>query len=167
MQARLRLPFEIARLQQASCVCVWGLRGEGTCQRPGRRLQWQVQEVVLYAQKAVLHPIAPLYDVVCSAPLPHIWRKANLLLLIYYLPTLARGAQAQQQLQPACVRALTRVFRLCDADGDGTLNNAELNSFQVQCFTSPLSMEELECVKRVVSDRQPVGALERQPGPRL
>ena len=65
--------------------------------------------------------------------------------------------QAQQQLQPACVQALTRVFRLCDADADGVLNNAELNSFQVRCFAVGLSVEELEAVKRVVAERQPSG----------
>lgn len=58
-----------------------------------------------YAQKAVLHPTSPLFD------------------------------QENQTLKPRCVRALKRIFILCDHDMDGALNDAELNEFQV-CFTS-------------------------------
>lgn len=61
----------------------------------------QVPEVFYYAQKAVLHPTAPLFD------------------------------QETQSLQSRCVRALKRIFILCDHDKDGTLSNAELNDFQV------------------------------------
>ena len=61
-------------------------------------------------------------------------------------------------LQPACTRALKRVFRLCDGDGDGVLNNQELNQFQVQCFAAPLSVDELDGVKLVVAEKLPEGA---------
>lgn len=61
----------------------------------------QVAEVFYYAQKAILHPTAPLFD------------------------------QETQTLKPRCVRALKRIFILCDHDRDGTLNDAELNDFQV------------------------------------
>jgi hypothetical protein len=40
-----------------------------------------------------------------------------------------------QTLTPRCVRALKRIFTLCDHDKDGTLSDAELNAFQV--LTSP------------------------------
>lgn len=61
----------------------------------------QVGEVFYYAQKAVLHPTAPLFD------------------------------QETQTLRPRCVRALKRIFILCDHDRDGALSDAELNDFQV------------------------------------
>jgi Ras family protein T1 len=59
------------------------------------------QEVVYYAQKAVLHPTLPLFDT------------------------------HSQQLRPKCVAALRRIFRLSDKDNDGVLNDQELNDFQV------------------------------------
>jgi Ras family protein T1 len=64
---------------------------------------WQVPEVFYYAQKAVLHPTAPLFD------------------------------QELQSLKPRCVRALKRIFIICDNDKDGALSDVELNEFQV-CF---------------------------------
>lgn len=64
----------------------------------------QIPEVFYYAQKAVLHPTAPLFD------------------------------QEQQVLKPRCVRALKRIFILCDHDRDGALSDAELNDFQVIFF---------------------------------
>lgn len=35
------------------------------------------------------------------------------------------------QMKPACIKALTRIFKISDQDNDGTLNDAELNFFQV------------------------------------
>lgn len=54
-----------------------------------------------FAQKAVLHPTAPLYD------------------------------SREHVLKPACVEALQRIFNLCDLDKDGVLDDDELNEFQV------------------------------------
>ncbi len=34
-------------------------------------------------------------------------------------------------MQPACMRALKRIFTVCDRDGDGYLSDVELNEFQV------------------------------------
>lgn len=39
--------------------------------------------------------------------------------------------QESQALKPRCVRALKRIFILCDHDRDGALSDAELNDFQV------------------------------------
>lgn len=38
------------------------------------------------------------------------------------------------QMKPACIKALTRIFKISDQDNDGTLNDAELNFFQVALF---------------------------------
>ncbi|KAL1551030.1 Mitochondrial Rho GTPase 1 [Salvia divinorum] len=83
----------------------------------------QIPEVFYYAQKAVLQPTAPLFD------------------------------QEQQVLKPRCVRALKRIFILCDQDRDGSLSDAELNEFQVKCFNAPLQASEIVGVKRVVQEK--------------
>ncbi|RCI02512.1 ERMES complex Ca(2+)-binding regulatory GTPase gem1, partial [Rhizopus stolonifer] len=61
-----------------------------------------VSEVFYFAQKAVLHPTAPLYD------------------------------SREHVLKPQCVEALKRIFKLCDTDKDLILNDDELNEFQPQ-----------------------------------
>jgi len=35
-------------------------------------------------------------------------------------------------MKPACIEALKRIFKLCDTDKDGILNDEELNEFQVR-----------------------------------
>ncbi|KAI3773084.1 hypothetical protein L6452_04282 [Arctium lappa] len=87
----------------------------------------QVAEVFYYAQKAVLHPTAPLFD------------------------------QESQTLKPRCIRALKRIFILCDHDMDSALNDNELNEFQVRCFSVPLQPSEIVDVKRVVQEKVPEG----------
>jgi hypothetical protein len=44
---------------------------------------------------------------------------------------LCSGIDSQQVLKPACVNALKRIFKLCDMNKDGVLDQAELNEFQV------------------------------------
>jgi Ca2+-binding EF-hand superfamily protein len=34
-------------------------------------------------------------------------------------------------LKPACIDALKRIFKLCDMNKDGVLDDSELNEFQV------------------------------------
>ncbi|KAK9756747.1 hypothetical protein RND81_01G118300 [Saponaria officinalis] len=91
----------------------------------------QIREVFYYAQKAVIHPTAPLFD------------------------------QETQTLRPQCVKALKRIFILCDSDKDGALSDAELNEFQVKCFNAPLQPSEISGVKRVVQDKLPEGVNDR------
>ncbi|PRW57931.1 mitochondrial Rho GTPase 1-like isoform A [Chlorella sorokiniana] len=87
-----------------------------------KKLQF-VGEVFYYALKAVVHPMAPLYE------------------------------PERQALRPLCAKALKRIFLLCDKDQDGILNDAELNAFQVLCFNAPLQADELVGVKQVVAER--------------
>ncbi|XP_040829557.1 mitochondrial Rho GTPase 2 isoform X5 [Ochotona curzoniae] len=94
-----------------------------TCVECSAKSLRNVSELFYYAQKAVLHPTAPLYDT------------------------------EAKQLRPACVRALTRVFTLWDQDLDQVLSDEELNAFQVRiasCFGRPLAPQALEDVKMVV-----------------
>ncbi|PIA15350.1 mitochondrial Rho GTPase [Coemansia reversa NRRL 1564] len=89
-----------------------------------------VSELFYFAQKAVLHPTRPLYD------------------------------SREHVMKPKCTEALSRIFRLCDMDGDGILNDAELNEFQRMCFKTPLQQRELEGVKEIVKASSPDGVSE-------
>eukprot|EP00184_Porphyridium_aerugineum_P008375 CAMPEP_0184691424 /NCGR_PEP_ID=MMETSP0313-20130426/282_1 /TAXON_ID=2792 /ORGANISM="Porphyridium aerugineum, Strain SAG 1380-2" /LENGTH=641 /DNA_ID=CAMNT_0027149141 /DNA_START=113 /DNA_END=2038 /DNA_ORIENTATION=+ len=93
---------------------------------------FNVAEVFYFAQKSVLHPTAPLYDV------------------------------TSHTMKPKTVAALTRVFRLCDKDGDGLLNDTELNDFQYKCFDVMLKEDELVGVKTVVKESCPQGISKSQ-----
>jgi hypothetical protein len=69
-----------------------------------------VSEVFYFAQKAVLHPTAPLYD------------------------------SREHALKPKCLDALKRIFKISDVDKDGLLNATELNQFQVRFSFSECSI---------------------------
>ncbi|KAL0984334.1 hypothetical protein UPYG_G00140140 [Umbra pygmaea] len=91
-----------------------------TCVECSAKNLKNISELFYYAQKAVLHPTAPLYD------------------------------PEDKQLKPMCVRALSRIFSISDQDHDRILSDAELNSFQKSCFGNPLAPQALEDVKTVV-----------------
>uniref|UniRef100_A0A8C0BE34 Mitochondrial Rho GTPase n=1 Tax=Buteo japonicus TaxID=224669 RepID=A0A8C0BE34_9AVES len=77
-----------------------------TCVECSAKNLKNISELFYYAQKAVLHPTGPLY------------------------------CPEEKEMKPACIKALTRIFRISDQDNDGTLNDAELNFFQLFCFQS-------------------------------
>uniref|UniRef100_A0A667XUP8 Mitochondrial Rho GTPase 2 n=1 Tax=Myripristis murdjan TaxID=586833 RepID=A0A667XUP8_9TELE len=91
-----------------------------TCVECSAKNLKNISELFYYAQKAVLHPTAPLYD------------------------------PEDKQLKPPCVRALSRIFCISDQDNDHILSDAELNCFQKSCFGNPLAPQALEDVKTVV-----------------
>ncbi|KAG8826742.1 ERMES complex Ca(2+)-binding regulatory GTPase gem1 [Serendipita sp. 401] len=91
-----------------------------TCVESSAKLPLNISEVFYFAQKAVLHPTAPLYD------------------------------SREHALKPACEAALRRIFKLCDVDKNGILDDAELNEFQRKCFDSPLQAQELEGIQEMV-----------------
>jgi len=101
-----------------------------TCVECSAKELLNVSEVFYFAQKAVLHPTAPLYD------------------------------SREHVMKPACIEALKRIFKLCDTDKDGILNDEELNEFQRKCFNSPLQQQELEGVKNVVRENSADGVNE-------
>ncbi|KAI9718736.1 MAG: ERMES complex Ca(2+)-binding regulatory GTPase gem1 [Candelaria pacifica] len=88
--------------------------------RTSAREHFNINEVFFLCQKAVTHPIAPLYDS----------KEAN--------------------LKPATVVALQRVFYLCDQDQDGYLNDKEIQNFQLTCFDKPLAEADLENIKQSI-----------------
>ncbi|EIW81024.1 mitochondrial Rho 1 [Coniophora puteana RWD-64-598 SS2] len=98
-----------------------------TCVECSAQMPLNVSEVFYFAQKAVLHPTAPLYD------------------------------SREHVLKPACLKALQRIFQLCDANKDGVLDAFELNEFQRKCFDAPLQLQELEGIKDMVREHLPDG----------
>ncbi|OVA05494.1 Small GTPase superfamily [Macleaya cordata] len=119
-------------LEQVMSPIMQQFREIETCIECSARNLIQVPEVFYYAQKAVLHPTAPLFD------------------------------QETQTLKPRCVRALKRIFILCDHDRDGALSDRELNDFQqVKCFNAPLQPSEIVGVKRVVQEKLSEGVNDR------
>lgn len=80
-----------------------------------------ISELFYYAQKAVLHPTAPLFT------------------------------HDEQQLTEKCENGLVRIFKICDLDNDGVLNDIELNEFQKRCFNNSLPPHGLQEVKNIIS----------------
>ncbi|XP_020972085.1 mitochondrial Rho GTPase 2 isoform X2 [Arachis ipaensis] len=98
-----------------------------TCIECSAATMYQVPEVFYFAQKSVLHPVDPLFDYERNA------------------------------LTDRCVRALRRIFVICDQDMDGALNDEELNEYQVRCFNAPLQPSEITRVKRLIEQKVPEG----------
>jgi mitochondrial Rho GTPase 1 len=92
-----------------------------SCVRTSAREHHNINEVFFLCQKAVTHPIAPVYD------------------------------SKESSLKPAAVQALKRVFYLCDKDQDGLLSDKEIHDFQLKCFEKPLSDADLASIKRSIS----------------
>jgi Ras family protein T1 len=79
-----------------------------------------ISELFYYAQKAVLHPTAPLFS------------------------------HDEQRLTEKCEIGLQRIFRICDMDNDGVLSDIELNEFQKRCFQNSLPTHGLQEVKNII-----------------
>ncbi len=79
-----------------------------------------IRQVFYYAQKAVVYPIKPLYDM--------------------------ETATLTEQFKVA----LRRVFRIFDMDHDGYLSDDELALFQSHCFGARLRRSDISAVKKVI-----------------
>ena len=91
-----------------------------SCIRTSARDHHNINEVFFLCQKAVTHPIAPLFD------------------------------SKELALKPATVTALKRIFYLCDKDQDGLLSDDEMQAFQSKVFEKTLSTDDLSNVKSSV-----------------
>ena len=91
-----------------------------SCIRCSARDHYNVNEAFFLCQKAVTHPIAPLFDA------------------------------KESVLKPATVSALQRIFYLCDKDKDGFLNDKEIDDFQTKCFDKRLNPEDLAHIKATI-----------------
>ena len=102
-----------------------------SCIRCSAREHFNVNEAFFLCQKAVTHPIAPLFDAKESA------------------------------LKPAAVSALHRIFYLCDKDKDGLLSDKEMEDFQQKCFDKELNPADLEYIKDTISRILPESVTEK------
>uniref|UniRef100_A0A1I8JAZ4 Mitochondrial Rho GTPase n=1 Tax=Macrostomum lignano TaxID=282301 RepID=A0A1I8JAZ4_9PLAT len=100
-----------------------------TCIECSAKLLHNLSETFWFAQKAVLYPTFQLYR------------------------------PDDKELTVQCRTALTRIFRICDLDNDGYMNDRELELFQRRCFRVPLNPQSLEEVKQAVKRRSPEGVL--------
>ncbi|KAF2760261.1 mitochondrial Rho GTPase 1 [Pseudovirgaria hyperparasitica] len=90
-----------------------------SCIRTSAKEHYNINEVFFLCQKAVTHPVAPLFD------------------------------SKEGNLKPAAVSALQRIFYLCDRDQDGYWNDKEIMDFQIKCFEKALNDSDLVSIKRV------------------
>jgi mitochondrial Rho GTPase 1 len=102
-----------------------------SCIRASARQHHNINEVFFLCQKAVTHPIAPLFD------------------------------YKEGDLKPACVAALKRIFYLCDKDQDGFLSDEEMRDFQERAFEKPLAPEDLESIKMTIDKALPASNVEK------
>lgn len=86
-----------------------------------------ISELFYYAQKAVLHPTAPIYS------------------------------HDEQRITEKCEKGLIRIFKICDLDNDGFLNDVELNEFQKRCFKNSLPQQGLQEVKNIIKKNMKEG----------
>ncbi|XP_060528814.1 mitochondrial Rho GTPase isoform X2 [Cylas formicarius] len=101
-----------------------------TCIECSAKTLKNISEMFYYAQKAVLHPTSPIYSI------------------------------ENADLTDACKNALVRIFKICDIDCDGLLNDIELNNFQSRCFNAPLQPQVLDDVKAVLRKNTEDGVLQ-------
>ena len=93
-----------------------------SCIRASAREHHNVNEAFFLCQKAVTHPIAPLFDA------------------------------KESTLKPAAIAALERIFYLCDKDKDGCLNDKEMEDFQTKCFDKTLHSADLHHIKDTIEN---------------
>ena len=102
-----------------------------SCIRTSAKEHHNINEVFFLCQKAVTHPIAPLYD------------------------------SKESNLKPVAVSALQRVFYLCDRDQDGYLSDKEIHDFQIKCFGKPLGSDDLDNIKQAIQKYSPEAVTEQ------
>ncbi|KAK7207949.1 mitochondrial Rho GTPase 1 [Myxozyma melibiosi] len=101
-----------------------------SCIRASAKAHYNVNQAFYLCQKAIVHPIAPLFD------------------------------SKEQDLKPPTKAALQRIFFLSDRDQDGYLNDKEMNDLQQKCFGKTLDPFDLEEIKSVIEKSEPGGANE-------
>jgi len=49
-----------------------------------------------------------------------------------------------------CKKALERIFKICDVNNDGVLDDMEMYNFQKFCYDAPLQPQALDSVKNII-----------------
>jgi len=87
----------------------------------------QVAQAFFLAQKAVLYPISPLYN------------------------------EKKREVEPKCLKAIKRAFRLYNKDRSGLLSREELNEYQQDCFGMRLLATEMDTMMEFLASAVPDG----------
>ncbi|CAD8135458.1 unnamed protein product [Paramecium octaurelia] len=81
-----------------------------------------VQDAINCAQRSYLYPLSPLYSLV------------------------------NKQITEGFKKALTRIFRICDEDGDGVWSDQELEQFQKKVFKRQLNKSDIAGIKDMIEE---------------
>ncbi|ODQ82523.1 hypothetical protein BABINDRAFT_30522 [Babjeviella inositovora NRRL Y-12698] len=95
------------------------------CIRCSAKESYNVNEAFYLCQRAITHPILPLFD------------------------------SKQGSLKPDVITALKRIFFLCDKDQDGFLNDAEFLELQLRCFGAELQPSDHQLLKATIAGLLP------------
>jgi len=79
-----------------------------------------IKKVLNSAQRAVLYPLAPLYDI------------------------------NQKTITPKFRKALLRIFRILDTEFRGCLSDSDLSNLQERVFQSELNVEDIRAIKNII-----------------
>ncbi|KAK6199579.1 rho-like GTPase [Scheffersomyces amazonensis] len=93
------------------------------CIRCSAKTNSNVVEAFYLCQRAVTHPISPIFD------------------------------SKEGNLKPAAISALKRVFFLCDTDQDGYLNFNELSDLHKKCFGIEATEDEYTSIKVAIAQK--------------
>ncbi|ODV89190.1 hypothetical protein CANCADRAFT_134671 [Tortispora caseinolytica NRRL Y-17796] len=96
-----------------------------SCIRSSAITNYNVNQAFYLCQRAVTHPIAPLYDT------------------------------KELTLKPAAKEALSRIFFLSDKDQDGYLDYRELTHLQHRCFGKSISEQDVDDIFRTLAKANP------------
>ncbi|CAD8046977.1 unnamed protein product [Paramecium sonneborni] len=81
-----------------------------------------IYDVINCAQRSFLYPLAPIYSI------------------------------AEKSLTEGFKKALTRIFRICDRDGDGVWSDTELEKFQKKVFKRQLDYSDIAGIKDMIEE---------------
>lgn len=95
------------------------------CIRCSAKENYNINHAFYLCQRAVTHPLSPLYD----------YKDAS--------------------MKPLAITALNRVFYLCDRDQDGYLSDEEFLRLQQKCFHKSIDITELETIKTTLNSLMP------------
>lgn len=93
------------------------------CVRCSAKTKLNVVEAFYLCQRAVTHPMLPIFD------------------------------SKEGSLKPACVKALKRIFFLCDADQDGVLSFSEFSALHFRCFGKHCTEKDYDEIVQRLSDK--------------
>lgn len=93
-----------------------------TCIKTSAKTQFDLNQAFYLCQRAITHPISPLFDAMVG------------------------------ELKPLAVMALKRIFLLSDLNQDSYLDDNEILGLQKKCFNKSIDVNELNFIKDLLLD---------------